>query len=458
MRRRQRDLPQVRWGRALHLARNGVEREPPQPEEPVIPTATASSRPETLSEALARLEALERVVAVAEKRADIRTAEAEALRRSDALTGLPNHTAFAEKAADALAQAKRSGLTVALLLVDMDGFRAVNDALGHAVGDQVLVTCAARLRQVLRETDHLARLAGDEFAVLLQNLQSDSDAVHAAERILDVFANPVEADENQITCSVSIGVATSRECPAHDAPTLYQWSDLALHRAKAAGGNRYQFFDAALHEEARETKRIKAALGPALRDGQFHLVFQPRIDLRSGQPSGAEALLRWEHPEMGMVPPARFIPIAEASGQILPLCTWIIGEVYRHAVLWRECAMSDGLPLLPIAMNLSAVQLRDSSLRQELARLAVSHGVPAAAIELEVTETAAIGDIEHAADNLAGLRSDGHRVAIDDFGTGYASLALAVQLPADFLKIDRSFIADQPAACGSGRHHSGAWS
>ena len=260
---------------------------------------------------------------------------------------------------------------------------------------------------------------------------------------------PLGEDGPNLLCSVSIGISTSQGYPAIDGQTLLQRADIALQRAKSASGGRFQFFDSALHREAEEARNIKAALETAIEDGQFHLAFQPRIDLRTGQPCGAEALIRWTHPVLGSVPPGRFIPIAESCGKILPLCDWIMRDVFRCATAWREHSRADGVPLLPIAMNLSAVQLHDGKLRTALADLARHHGIPSAAIELEVTETAAIEDPERTAQHLANLRADGYRIAIDDFGTGYASLALAVRLPADVLKIDRLFVANMLA---SSRH------
>lgn len=388
-----------------------------------------------------RLAAAEAALARLQAEADRREAELRRLTQVDSLTGLPNHRAFARQAQAALDRSARHGGGIALLLIDLDGFKAINDAHGSAAGDQVLTAVAQRLHTIVRATDTLARLAGDEFALLLEDLHDEAAAVYAAERVQRALVQPLDAGGTPVRCSASIGIATSKNAPGGSAQRLSQRADIALHRAKAAGGARFQFFDTALHEEVEETKRIKAAILPALEADQFSLALQPRIDLRTGAPCGAEALVRWRHPDLGWIPPGRFIPIAEASGQILPLSGWIMVEVFRTAARWRACSQARGLPLLPIAMNLSAVQLHDDALRGELQRLSQEHGVPPSAIELEVTETAAIEDIGSTADRLAALRADGHRIAIDDFGTGYASLALAVRLPADYLKIDRSFIA-----------------
>jgi diguanylate cyclase (GGDEF)-like protein len=399
-------------------------------------------KPETLPEALACLRQVEQELSATRAQVAAREAEFHAMAQQDALTGLPNHEAFAQAVRSALSQSSRRDDAIAVLLIDLDGFKAVNDTWGHAAGDRVLVAVAIRLRDAIRDTDLLGRMAGDQFAVLLQDLTDEAAAIHAAERILAALRPPLRFPDVEVQCGASIGIATSQGYPTINGQMLNQRADIAVHKAKAAGGGRFHFFDTALHEEAEETNRIKGALTPVLNTEQFTLAFQPRIDLQTGQPCGAEALIRWQHPELGLVSPARFIPIAEACGQILPLCDWIAEEVFRSAALWRTFSRTAGIPLLPIAMNLSAVQLRYNTLRGQLAELARTYAIPSAAIELEVTETAAIDDAERMADQLAGLRADGYRIAIDDFGTGYASLALAVQLPADYLKIDRSFVSN----------------
>jgi len=399
-------------------------------------------KPETLREAMTCLRQVEAELSATRAHAAAREADFQAMAQQDALTGLPNHEAFAHAVHSALAQSSRRNGAIAVLLIDLDGFKAVNDTWGHAAGDRVLVAVAIRLRDATRDTDLLGRMAGDQFAVLLQDLTEEGAAIHAAERILAALRPPLSFGDVEVQCGASIGIATSQGYPTINGQALNQRADIAVHKAKVAGGGRFHFFDTALHEEAAETNRIKGALTPVLNTEQFALAFQPRIDLQTGQPCGAEALIRWQHPELGLVSPARFIPIAEACGQILPLCDWIADEVFRCAALWRTFSRTSGIPLLPIAMNLSAVQLRNNTLRSQLAGLARAYAIPAAAIELEVTETAAIDDAERMAEQLAGLRADGYRIAIDDFGTGYASLALAVQLPADYLKIDRSFISN----------------
>ncbi|MCA8929626.1 MAG: EAL domain-containing protein [Alphaproteobacteria bacterium] len=394
---------------------------------------------------LRRLATAEAALAELRRDAALREAEVQRLTLADPLTGLPNHRDFTNRAQSALERAARQNGSVALLLIDLDGFREINLAHGSGAGDRVLSEVAARLRGVVRSTDTLARLAADEFALLLESLEDEAAAVHAAERVLQALADPIRIDGHAIACPASIGIATlarqDGRTPVGCIHRLRQHADIALHRAKAAGGGRYQFFDTALHREVEETKRIEAALQPALELGQFSMALQPRIDLRTGAACGAEALVRWHHPELGWIPPDRFIRIAEASGRVLPLCAWIMEEVFRIAARWRAISQTRSLPLLPIAMNLSAVQLQDDELRAALQRLVRTYAVPPSAIELEVTETAAIEEIGQTADRLAALRGDGYRVAIDDFGTGYASLALAVRLPADYLKIDRSFIA-----------------
>jgi diguanylate cyclase (GGDEF)-like protein len=399
-------------------------------------------RPKTFGEAMACVKRLEAQLTEARAQAAVREADLQALSLQDMATGLPNQEAFAQAVGAALAQSGRRDEAIAVLLIDLNGFDTFKDAMGAGAADKVLVGIAVRLHGAIRESDILGRMAGDRFAVLLRHLKGEAAAIHAAERILQSMNQPIIVGSDEARCAASIGISTSQGYPSIVGQTLIQRAEIAVQRAISAGGGRFHFFDAVLHEEAEEASRIKAALAPAVNIDQFHMEFQPRIDMRSGQPCGVEALVRWDHPTLGPVSPARFIPIAERCGQILPLCEWIADEVFRCAALWRTYRRTAGVPLLPIAMNLSIAQLRNSDLRQQLEALARSYSVPAAAIELEVTETAAIDDVERIADLLAGLRADGYRVAIDDFGTGYASLALAVSLPADYLKIDRSFISN----------------
>lgn len=349
----------------------------------------------------------------------------------DALTGLANRHRFG-KELDRLA----SDLTVptrpcALLFLDLDNFKTINDSLGHGVGDQLLRRVGARLRTCMAEGDLLARLGGDEFALLTWRHASVEAAALLADRLLAVLADPCQLDDVLVEVRGSIGVALAPRDGA-DPQSILQCADLALYAAKAAGRNTFRFFEPAMAETARARARLQHELGVALAAEQFTLFFQPQLHLDSGEVIGFEALVRWQHSERGLIGPGEFIPVAEETGQIVHLGTWVLREACRQASRWPGD--------LRVAVNLSAVQFRSSALIDLVDDALASSGLAPERLELEITESALIEDHEGAQATLMALRSRGVRVAMDDFGTGYSSLAYLRRFTLDKLKIDGMFV------------------
>jgi diguanylate cyclase (GGDEF)-like protein len=334
-----------------------------------------------------------------------------------------------------LARARRLQMPVAALFVDIDGFKHVNDAYGHAVGDELLRIFATRLRTIVRETDTAARLGGDEFVVLLDGSALDAGPELVAERLLDVLRHPYEMSHmpgRPLQITASIGVALGL-CETAD--ELLDHADIAMYDAKMSGRNRYVLFESNMQTVSRDRLTLEMDLTEALKQHQFFLLYQPTFDLRSQSVTGVEALIRWRHPTRGIVAPGEFIPIAENTGLIIPIGRWVLSEACRKASLWREHGHRIG-----IAVNVSARQLDRNELIDEVRDALQTSGLDPAVLTLEVTETALMHDADATATRLRQLKALGVRIAIDDFGTGYSSLAYLRQFPADTLKIDRSFI------------------
>ncbi|HWK28435.1 MAG TPA: EAL domain-containing protein [Solirubrobacter sp.] len=347
----------------------------------------------------------------------------------DALTGLPNRALIMDRAEQMLAQARRDGGEVAAMFIDLDGFKAVNDTFGHPVGDELLRHVAARIGGVLRETDTIGRLGGDEFVVLVSG-----GAAQIAERILTVLREPFELQTGTpITITTSIGIAAGEREAAKD---LLRDADIALYEAKGAGRDRYAEFRHEMHIAAHDRLALEHDLRRAVAREELFLVYQPILELDSGQIGGVEALLRWQHSTRGLVPPSEFIALAEESGLIVELGAWVLDEACAQAAAWLDA----GTPVR-VNVNVSARQLDDPALLTAVRRALEASGLPSSRLALEITETALMRDPAAAAALLSELRDVGVRVAIDDFGTGYSSLAYLQQLPADALKIDRTFIA-----------------
>ncbi|MDQ0323638.1 diguanylate cyclase (GGDEF)-like protein/PAS domain S-box-containing protein [Pararhizobium capsulatum DSM 1112] len=357
----------------------------------------------------------------------------------DALTGLPNRFQFQERFNGMLVRANRQGTQVAVMMLDLDRFKHVNDSLGHAAGDQLLQQVAERLTCCVRKGDVVGRFGGDEFAVLLENIDSVQSTAGIAKELLNAFASPFSLSGHEIFVSSSIGISCY-PADATDAEDLLKNADAAMYRAKADGRNSYKFFDADINARAMENLLISSALRLALERDELVLHYQPRVNLSTGKISGVEALVRWQHPELGLLPPLRFIPIAEETGMIEAVGEWVLKAACRQMRQWRD----SGLALESVAVNLAARQFSRPDFSERIADLLEECGLEARYLELELTESMVMREPERVVQVLRELKSMGATVAIDDFGTGYSSLSYLKRFPIDFLKIDRSFIADIP--------------
>jgi diguanylate cyclase (GGDEF)-like protein len=354
----------------------------------------------------------------------------------DTLTGLPNRELLAQRIEEAIQRVSGTGGCFALMFMDLDSFKPVNDAFGHHVGDQLLCDVAARLRGNLHHEDTLARIGGDEF-VLLVELRHAEDAASIAARQVSVVCQPFALAEHTVQVSVSIGIAIypGKGLNAHE---LLMNADAAMYHAKAAGKNGYSFFETSMNTDARNQLQLLQDLRLALREKHFCLYYQPKFDAVSGLPVGAEALLRWNHPEQGLVAPDRFIGLAEKTGLIIPIGEWVLDEACRQMREWYEL----GYVHWRIAVNLSALQFCHAGLVNTVASALVRNRLPANCLTLEITETTAMSDADASMEVLQQLADMGVDLSIDDFGTGYSSLMYLKRLPANELKIDRGFVRD----------------
>ncbi|MDG4550791.1 MAG: EAL domain-containing protein [Candidatus Contendobacter sp.] len=366
------------------------------------------------------------------------------LAQYDALTGLPNRALLTDRLRQAVRRAGRDHTLVGVLLVDLDRFKRFNDTLGHTIGDQLLRDMAARLQQCVRECDTVSRQGGDEFAVLLPDLATGDDAAWIAQRMLDVVAQPCRLDDHELHATCSIGISLYPR-DGRNTEILLRNADIALYRAKDMGRNNYQFYLSGATVLSRERLNLETHLRHAVKQGELELYYQPKWDFRAGAIRGAEALIRWNHPELGQLSPVRFIPIAEDSGLILQLGEWVLRTAVRDiGQLHRS-----GFPRLRVAVNLSARQFRQANLAELVREVLAESAFEPACLELELTETILMNPTD---DNLATLKAFkdlGARVAIDDFGTGYSSLSYLQRFPLDVLKIDQTFVKDLPASTSS---------
>src|SRR5687767_742176 len=355
----------------------------------------------------------------------------------DPLTGLPNRASFAEHLDEAMRRAKRAGWPLALLFLDLDNFKRVNDSLGHDAGDRLLRVAAERIRRAVREADMLFRMGGDEFTVLLEDVRGPEEAAMVAGRELEAIAEPLQLQHHEISVSASIGIALY---PRDDTvgERLVKSADTAMYRAKELGRNRYAFFAREMNERVESQIMIEAALRRALKNDEFVLHFQPRVSAATGRATGAEALLRWQHPEWGLVEPARFVPLLEETGMVVPVGAWVLLEACRHAKAWEAA----GLPPLNVSVNLSSRQFRSETLFESVSEALRASGLPPHLLELELTESLLVENVDHAMGVMGKLKAIGTAISIDDFGTGYSSLGYLKRFPIDSLKIDKSFVRD----------------
>lgn len=353
------------------------------------------------------------------------------LAHHDGLTGLKNRTYFEEHLNHAITRADADDGIVALLTFDIDKFKQINDSLGHATGDALLKAFADRLTKNVRKSDLVCRLGGDEFAIALHRLKSVDRIVPFANRLCRVLGEPYVIDGNKISTSSSIGIAVAPD-DGLDASTLFACADLALYRAKEDGRNTVRLFEPEMDERFQRRRELEREITEALGLGQFELHYQPQYDMMTGELRSREALVRWNHPVRGMLQPEDFLPIAEETGQIIPLSRWILDRACRDAMKWEETA--------GLAVNLSAVQFRAGGVAELVRDTLNKTGFPASRLELEITETVLLDNSERVRAELAQLKTMGATIVMDDFGTGYSSLSYLASFPIDKLKIDRSFV------------------
>jgi diguanylate cyclase (GGDEF)-like protein/PAS domain S-box-containing protein len=357
------------------------------------------------------------------------------LAQFDPVTGLPNRNLLQERLDHAIAQSRRRGRGAGVLFVDLDRFKLVNDSHGHHVGDELLRQVGRSLKDCVRRDDTVARLSGDEFAVVIADLARPDDAAIVAQKIIDSFAVPFDLDGRETFITASIGVAAFPQ-DGSDAETLLQCADVAMYRAKESSRNAFCFYTAEMNARTASRLQLNTDLRRAVERGEFRLHYQPKVNLATGEMIGMEALLRWQHAERGMVQPLEFIPALEDSGLIVEVGDWVIGEACRQLQEWSRA----GLQLAPVAVNLSARQFRRRDIDQVIRRLLAGHGISPELLELEITESSLMEDPKDAIRQLQALREAGLRISVDDFGTGYSSLAYLTRLPLSTLKIDRVFV------------------
>ncbi|MCB1960967.1 MAG: EAL domain-containing protein, partial [Rhodocyclaceae bacterium] len=350
-----------------------------------------------------------------------------------------NRVLLLDRMSAAIEAARRHNQFLAVLFIDLDRFKYINDSLGHAAGDCLLRNVAQRLGNMVRSCDTVSRLGGDEFVVLLTELDTAGRAAAVASKLLKALAAPYDIEDHELTVTPSIGITVFPD-DGDNCDLLLKNADAAMYHAKENGRNGYQFFTHELNHRAQLRLNLENDMRRALSRHEFSLHYQPQFDLRSGALVGAEALLRWQHPEHGFIPPDRFIPIAEETGLIVPLGAWILRQACSTAQQWRD----EGLPDIFMAVNISALQIRRGHLEATIFRTLGETGFPPTLLELELTESALMSHQAHVSATLKAIQSAGVALAIDDFGTGYSSLAYLKRFQLDKLKIDRSFIDDLP--------------
>jgi diguanylate cyclase (GGDEF)-like protein len=357
----------------------------------------------------------------------------------DALTGLPNRTLLNDRITSELAHARRQQTNAALLFLDLDRFKIINDSLGHAVGDQLLRVIARRLNNCVRDEDTVARLGGDEFMVLLPRISGSADAGRIAKKIIECLVDPISCNGHELHITTSIGISIYPYDGA-DAETLIKHADISMYRAKELGRNKAVYYTAEMNAGSRKQLAMETNLRKALEKNQLKLFYQPKVDISRNMIIGVEALLRWEHPTMGFISPLDFIPVAEDTGLIVPIGEWVLHTAFRQLQQWHSAGFTD----LTVAVNLSSAQLARPGFEDVVAQALSESGLDAAMTELEITENVAMENIDSAIIILEKLKCMGISVAMDDFGTGYSSLSYLRRLPIDTVKIDKSFVREIP--------------
>lgn len=361
----------------------------------------------------------------------------EYLAYHDDLTGLANRARFNLTLSQLVQDAKNRPTRFALFLIDLDRFKQINDTMGHDVGDALLKEVAERLRQVLRPEDTVARLGGDEFVILAQDLQTDAQAEAVANKVLKVIARTFSVLGHDLRVTASIGISRFMQ-DGDDEQTLMKHADVAMYQAKESGRSGFAFYAAERNANSFERLALETSLRRALKRNELLLHYQPKMDFQTGRISGMEVLLRWNHPELGMVSPAEFIPVAEETGLIVPIGKWVLRQACLQTKQWQEQGLAD----LTVAVNLSPRQFADSNLLTDIVTILHETGMDGRRLELEITESAIMQNAEAGAKLMRALKAQGIRIAVDDFGTGYSSLSTLKVFPVDTLKIDRSFIRD----------------
>lgn len=367
----------------------------------------------------------------------LRTAELNHLAYHDALTDLPNRILFEDRLTQALSQVHRNRQTLGMLFLSLDRFKKVNDTLGHALGYKLLKEVAERLSNCVVEGDTVARFEGDEFALLLTHVNGTEDVIEIAVAVNEALNLPFTLDGNELFITTSIGISL---CPddGTDASTLMKNAGAAIYRAKQQGGGNYQFYTADMNAKALKRLELENSLRRALERKEFEVYYQPQVDINTGQVAGMEALVRWRHPELGIISPAEFIPLAEDTGLIVPIGEWVLRTACAQIKSWQD----EGVARLRVAVNLSARQFQQQNLADMVIEILNETSLDPQHLELELTESSIMENAESAVETLRQFKNKGVRISIDDFGTGYSSLGYLKRLPIDILKIDRSFVRD----------------
>ena len=358
----------------------------------------------------------------------------------DPLTNLPNRLLFNDRLTLAVAQAHRHNQRLAVLFLDLDRFKVINDSLGHSVGDELLRQVAERIQEYVREGDTVARLGGDEFTLLVPGISAEEDAAKIARKICEAIHDPFWIDGRELFVTTSVGVAVYPS-DGHDGESLVRNADSAMYRAKDQGRDNYQLYTPAMNAKAVERLSLESRLRQAVANDELELHFQPFIDLRTAEVLGAEALIRWRHPELGLIPPMDFIPIAELSGLIVPIGEWVLRTACAEARKWHK----KGFGRMTVSVNLSSRQFQQTDLVSQVTNALEETGLEADKLDLEITESNAMQNAEHSINTLRGLKSRGVRISMDDFGTGYSSLNYLKRFPIDRIKLDQSFVRDLPS-------------